>query len=269
MKHLDTHRFGKLLVWTAQSNKTEILRALTMLFIICFGFQMMPALLCLAHGSATFLADYLHVWFNMISLILGAYIWISGIRIFRNMLTKEQRINYLMLPATDLEKWLVRIVYIFTVYIVGGILVFVVADLLRMGFYLLFYGDYVASATVFVWDFLHILNPALNDKNLALFVLFVSGTVWSHSFFLLGGTLFRKQPFIFSSFMMFLLALLLGSILDFIHSHVLISLSRDELNLVFYAVASAGFALTVMHYWLSYKIFHHMQVINNKWLNVL
>lgn len=242
-----------------------------MLFVVCFGLQMMPALF--VFGATEYVPTQLHHSIQTITLVLAAYIWVSSVHIFRNMRTKEQRINYLMLPATDLEKWLARVAYIFIVFFVGGILVFVVSDLLRMGIYELLYGDYFESATASACDMICAVfpNPMQDEKSLAMFILFSSGVAWVHSYYLLGGTLFRKLAFIFSSFVMFVMWLILAVIVDFMEDHISINIcfSRDDFNYLCYAVAFVAFSLTVIHYWLSYKIFHHMQVINNKWLNIL
>lgn len=224
MTQFNINRFGKLLVWTAQSNRKDIASTLATVFIIFFAFQMIPAIQCL--GDTDSMPVIITNWTGVASIVLGVLIWVSGTFIFKNMRTKEQRISYLMVPATDLEKWLARIVYIFAVYFIG-----------------------------------------LNLAYIAAIIL----VVWGHSVYLLGGTLFRKQPFILTSLAMFALNMILGTVVSLINNFVPIFyyLGEWDANIIFGILAFIGLALTVMNYWLSYKIFSHMQVINNKWLNIL
>ena len=37
---------------------------------------------------------------------------------------------------------------------------------------------------------------------------------------------------------------------------------------VFYAIGTVLAAIAVLNWWLSYRIFKRMQVINNKWINL-
>lgn len=270
MTQFNINRFGKLLVWTAQSNRKDIASTLATVFIIFFAFQMIPAIQCL--GDTDSMPVIITNWTGVASIVLGVLIWVSGTFIFKNMRTKEQRISYLMVPATDLEKWLARIVYIFAVYFIGLNLAYIAADVLRMGFFQLFYGDYFLSSTTDIWGSVNFTSFPMSGKyyymiNIAAIIL----VVWSHSVYLLGGTLFRKQPFILTSLAMFALNMILGTVVSLINNFVPIFyyLGEWDADIILGILAFIGLALTVMNYWLSYKIFSHMQVINNKWLNIL
>lgn len=60
------------------------------------------------------------------------YLTISGCWIMNNMKTKEQRITFKMLPASDLEKFIVRALYITVVWVLIGVVAFCLADFCRM-----------------------------------------------------------------------------------------------------------------------------------------
>lgn len=57
---------------------------------------------------------------------------VGGSMVFRNMRTKQQRIAYMMLPASNMEKYVTRVVMV----VLGGLLMsvvsFVLADQLQM-----------------------------------------------------------------------------------------------------------------------------------------
>lgn len=272
MKQFNTNRFGKLLVWTAQSNRKDVLTSLGTLFIFFFAFQMIPALDCL--GDTDGLTNAISNWTGVAVVMLAVYILISGAFIFKNLRTKEQRINYFMVPATNLEKWLARIGYVLVVYIFGAILTYIAADVLRMGIYQLFYGDYFMSATAELFGGFHFASIRVaGDYCYMINIAAIVSVIWIHSVYLLGGTLFRKQPFILTSFVMFALNILFVTAVSFINNFVsffdLLNEWDADPNIILGVLAFIGMALTMMNYWLSYKIFSHMQVINNKWLNVL
>ena len=98
-----------------------------------------------------------------------------------------------------------------------------------------------------------------------------------HSLFIVGGTLFRRQPFLLTCATIAIVVILLGTILnqmdvsfDF-KTGVLDENTRKIITTfhpAFYILHSVLCPLVIFHYWLSYKLFTRMQVINNKWLNV-
>ena len=98
-----------------------------------------------------------------------------------------------------------------------------------------------------------------------------------HSLYIVGGTLFRRQQFLFTSATIAVVGILLIIILNQIHPDwEFISGTWDEktetynqiFHPFFYILNTTLCALIVFHYWASYKLFTRMQVINNKWLNV-
>ena len=81
--------------------------------------------------------------------------------------------------------------------------------------------------------------------------------IWMHSVYTLGGTVFRKSAWIITS----LLLLVLGIILMW--SKFEVSLMADGVIIILIFLVFAG-----LNYFMSYKIFCRMQLINNKWINL-
>ena len=101
-----------------------------------------------------------------------------------------------------------------------------------------------------------------------------------HSLYIVGGTLFRRQQFLMTSATIAVVVILLIIVrnqidwnsvnIDFING------TWDEktktyttiFHPFFYILNTAVTLFIPIHYWISYKLFTRMQVINNKWLNV-
>ena len=61
--------------------------------------------------------------------------------VFRNMRTKQQRIAYMMLPASNMEKYVTRVVMVALGGLLMSVVSFVLADQLQMVFIKLIFGD--------------------------------------------------------------------------------------------------------------------------------
>ena len=115
------------------------------------------------------------------------------------------------------------------------------------------------------------------EKNLSLF-LFSLFTVclYIQSLFILGGSLFRKQHIILTSVSVMLYFVVLFKVVEWVvvwfgmedKSISIVNNGEVTNALLYWSFIIGCWALVVIHYWLSYKFFTRMQVINNKWLNV-
>lgn len=206
---------------------------------------------------------------------------------FMQMKTRQQRAAFLMLPASNLEKWLVRFVTV-TVGTACMICVSVLAaDLIRFVFALFVTpGDYYFVTWHIVrgcFDSVDAVSVHYNELPMSILateVFLASWTLLNHSFYALGGSLFRRQPLLLtlaSQFVIVLVLLLLGAEVAVGHIDRMLWDSMDvgvdiqtdiESVAVIYAVSAAFLALSALFYWLSYKLFTRMQVINDKWLNL-
>jgi hypothetical protein len=174
---------------------------------------------------------------------------------------------YLMWPASNLEKYLVSLVLNVVMAAIGTIICIIIADALRVLVDAL-------SGRIVVWAIPMIFDlKTLNLNPLIAWGPFLSEILLIHAAYILGGTLFRKQQFVLTT----IAIVIIGYIMVFTwHSPVIDNANLFDLdekgkslpNAWFYVVSIGGYLLTALCYWLSYKIFCRMQVINNKWLNV-
>jgi len=206
--------------------------------------------------------------FFFIAMLFGASF------LFSHMKETRQRTTYLMWPVSNLEKYLVPLVHNILLLGVGTLVAYHLADALRV------LVDWTTGRVV-IWGwpmFWDIVSRPFDGSAPWQLTAFVIGSyLWFHSLYILGGSLFRRQQFLLTS-----IAIVIGFFLFVWTTHTLAEVSgvnnRFEFMALhdgvwhvhwsYYIILTAEYGLTALHYWLSYKIFCRMQVINNKWLNV-
>ena len=195
---------------------------------------------------------------------------------FSQMKDTRSRSAYLLWPVSHLEKYVISLLLNIVLAAVLTFAAYVLADALRV------FIDWV-TGRVIVWGVPKLFEPlgsnaAFDDWQSAW--MFITAVFYIHSLYIVGGTLFRRQQFLMTSAAIVVIVILeaiiqnqiswIGDGLQFVNS------TWDEKTLTytttfypaFYILNTVLCALTVFHYWASYKLFTRMQVINNKWLNV-
>ena len=131
MSNFNTKRFIQTFKWSMQATKKEIATiagCMFFLYLVPFIISVMSS-----HGEPDIIVES-----NIQSATITCtffftfYLTISGCWIMNNMKTKEQRITFKMLPASDLEKFIVRALYITVVWVLIGVVAFCLADFCRM-----------------------------------------------------------------------------------------------------------------------------------------
>lgn len=220
-----------------------------------------------------------------ILIICTVIFFIAAACIFNNMKSKGQRINFLMLPANNLEKYMARMTC-FTVFTAIMLAISVViSDFVQFIFSIFMTPGHHASELLGLSHFAVArikdlsdtdacpMNHIIPDKYL-LILFFGSFAVWTHSFLALGGSFFRKNPTLLSIISLFAVIALGGYIIYnlsqidwgenkfwrhfFNNYHCICLLSASTVILL----------ISAFNYWASYKLFTRMQVICNKWINI-
>ena len=174
---------------------------------------------------------------------------------------------YLMWPASNLEKYLVSLVLNVVMAAIGTIICVIIADALRVLVDAL-------SGRIVVWAIPMIFDlKTFNLNPLIACGPFLSEILLIHAAYILGGTLFRKQQFVLTTIAIVIIGYIMvftwhSPVIDNANLFGLDEKGKSVPNAWFYVVSIGGYLLTALCYWLSYKIFCRMQVINNKWLNV-
>lgn len=131
MSNFNTKRFIQTLKWSAMATKKEIATIAGCMFFL----YMVPFIMSVisTQGEPDIVADASIENATLVcTFFFGVYTMISGCWIMNNMKTKEQRITFKMLPASDLEKFIVRVLYITVVWMLIGVVAFCLADFCRM-----------------------------------------------------------------------------------------------------------------------------------------
>lgn len=275
MKNFDINRFGSVLKWNALMTKKEILTntaSMTFAFVVIAVVQVMSS----RNKSDVVVADNFNSFTSLALFVFLIICSIGGCWIFNNMKTKEQRITFKMLPATDLEKFVVRALYATVVWWLMAFVAFCLADLFRMLVSLIAGVSITGSAVpLFLSMIFANTNVSINSLNTndvafatAIFVMAHAWVFWVHSLYILGGTLFRRRQFVQTTLAHCVIGLVFTPILiNFVDTSYAVALREAIISMVW--VAAVVFIVWgLVDWWLSYRIFRRMQVINNKWLNV-
>lgn len=193
---------------------------------------------------------------------------------FSGLKTKQQRIGYFSLPATNLEKYVssfvVTNVGVFAIMILGGL----TADILRFIFKALIgYTNSSMVMTTIAKGFVELFNEAIKleingdvNRETAQLIIFtvVMGGVYSYTLYLLGGSVFRKSQWLWTSIAGVVLMMTSIAILN---KYVVI-VDEEGLVPLCWMLSVVFVVLSIFNVWASYKVFTRMEVINNKWLNL-
>ena len=196
--------------------------------------------------------------------------------LFSSMKDTRKRSAFLLWPVSNLEKYTINLLLSILWLAIITVGAYLLADTLRV------FVDWVTGRIV-IWGFPKLAEPFGNNaafEHWQTAWMFFTWVFYIHSLYIVGGTLFRRQQFLLTSCTIVLVAILLTMLLNQIDWNSMniefITGTWDEktetytqiFHPFFYILNTAVTLLIFVHYWVSYKLFTRMQVINNKWLNV-
>ena len=207
---------------------------------------------------------------------------------------KRKREAFLMLPASNLEKFLALMTYTSVICVLGVFLAFVLGDSLRMAWFWIS-GPYTEAKVSYIgnpteyyywWSSAipkmmdnltpHILEAdSCNWFYLVMNIVVIAAiAVWTHSLLIIGGTLLRKYSFVASMLVFILFVWLLSWTIHHFGLYLFWSdVWKDghhyvsEVGILAYVLAILLPVLAVFNYWASFHIFKNFQLITNKWTN--
>ena len=175
---------------------------------------------------------------------------------------RQQRINELMLPATNLEKFVARVLLVAVIYPLAICASFIVADGLQQLISMIIAHGERMSMVVAYFD---IDTYVSADSPLWTKAL---STLSNYSIAIYGGLLFRKLAWL-KSIVVFFIVIILFLIGYFFLRLYLYEYTDYEVVLIgdsYDSMISIGVSLLM--FWSSYKIYTRLQVINNRWRNI-
>lgn len=199
------------------------------------------------------------------------FMGIGGCFMACNMKTKQQRIAFLSLPSSNLEKFLSRFLWCTLGFFLFFCVAMITADLLRAIFCLSIHGNACGSVLAYYFKMLGMAsfnNPNGNfDMEIVYAVIMVTSVaLYSHSVYLLGGVFFRKFNWILTTVVCYAVSPLLALLTYYFDIDPVVE--PDGLTATAYIVTGVCLLLTVFNYWASYRLFCRSQVICNKIVNI-
>lgn len=292
MNSFSFNRFGKTLRWVMAVNFRTLLMWTIGSVVAVFVGELMSAEIgrYSADEMVRLYGTMGCALFILVSLIMASTI-VSSVN------EKRKRQAFLMIPSTNLEKFLSLLVYTSVICVACVLLAFVLGDCLRMAWFKMqsYFVEYQVQVSVsdpaetyHGWSsalpkLIENLTPNVLDPDsyrrtwfynaMNIFVIFAIA-VWNLSLMTICGTLLRKYAFVVASLIIILCSILLSWT---IHHFGLFLFWGDvwkdgvhyesEVGALAYVLAVLLPALAVFNYWASFHIFKHFELITNKWTN--
>ena len=231
--------------------------------------------------------------FGCVAFMLMLVIFISTVVYSVN--SKRKREAFLMLPASNLEKFLALVFYTTIVLTLCLCLALVIGDSLRMGWMWINEPSVGTISIKFeqtgeTWHWWASAIPQMvdnltpnvlkaNDYHYSTWyttmqlVFILAFTLWAHSLFTLGGVYLRKYSFVLTGLFFILCMVLLAKCIHTYHLTMFTShwengtYISEEVGTLAYVLTILLPLLSVFNYWTSFRIFKGFQLITNKWTN--
>ena len=229
-------------------------------------------------------SEYIHIVKNTSGfcvIFFGFAMLFGASYLFSQMKDTRKRSAYLLWPVSNSEKYIISLLHSIVLMAIITVASIIAADALRV------LVDAI-TGRVFVWGVPLYGNDILSVPELQAMLMVVTWMFYFHSLYIIGGTLFRRFQFLSTSItivtvVILLLILIKQTGLDFIDYHLIEYVPNKQHMLPdgtsfytyraiytprFYCAVLGGWLVIAAHYWVSFKLFCRIQVINNKWLNV-
>ena len=268
MKTFEWNRFLHTLCWIMRSNKGALLRMAVCMFVLFFCMEEIIAFVERNEAGNVPMASFI-----MCMFVWQAGMYYSASQIIADTGKKTSAITFLMHPSSNAEKYIARWVYVVVVWAVVSALVYVAADVFRFYFNMLVGWHFGDTSKPVLLRTVNILNKLSTKANISSpdyaenIVVMLFYVLWAHSFFILGGSVFRRHRFILSTFAFFVLQLILSVCRFYVSLDSILS-SVGTITVRLYILMAVLLVFISFNYWASYRIFTRMGIAGGKYLNV-
>lgn len=278
METFNIQRFGNVCTRLVMLRKREyfnIFLAITLFVALSCIFACNPF-----SGEAKETLEYAYSFFQVVGSIYVfavVLIIVNGANIIRDLKTKQQRIDELVLPATNLEKFTARVLASTVLVLILAAAGIVAGDILQMLINMLLHKGTFGSISLYATKQMYSMMETniLAIENVAhkpIRFMFVLTLISSNAFYLLGGMLFRKTAWLKTTLAVIVISIALFSM--FVgYAYVVYGYT----NYVFYMpewMQESWFNITLLIvqtcacYYFAYRIYCRLQAINTRWLNI-
>ena len=188
MESFNIDRFGKTLRWVMAVN----FRTLLMWTLGFFAGVFLAEMLVFTFADSTESAQDSALSLGIPFCLIGVLACLSSI--MSDVNKKTRRTAFLMLPASNLEKYLSLVFYVTVVWVACVVLSLIAGDTLRMAVRALCFGDKWISTIPLLLDAL--MPYSLKRLWMPEIVFMVLMLIFIHSLYILGGTWLRKYAFV-------------------------------------------------------------------------
>lgn len=278
METFNIQRFGNVCTRLVMLRKREyfnIFLAITLFVALSCIFACNPF-----SGEAKETLEYAYSFFQVVGSIYVfavVLIIVNGANIIRDLKTKQQRIDELVLPATNLEKFTARVLASTVLVLILAAAGIVAGDILQMLINMLLHKGTFGSISLYATKQMYSMmeTSILAIENVAhkpIRFMFVLTLISSNAFYLLGGMLFRKTAWLKTTLAVIVISIALFSM--FVgYAYVVYGYT----NYVVYIpewMQDSWFNITLLIvqtcacYYFAYRIYCRLQAINTRWLNI-
>lgn len=278
METFNIQRFGNVCTRLVMLRKREyfnIFLAITLFVALSCIFACNPF-----SGEAKETLEYAYSFFQVVGSIYVfavVLIIVNGANIIRDLKTKQQRIDELVLPATNLEKFTARVLASTVLVLILAAAGIVAGDILQMLINMLLHKGTFGSISLYATKQMYSMMETniLAIENVAhkpIRFMFVLTLISSNAFYLLGGMLFRKTAWLKTTLAVIVISIALFSM--FVgYAYVVYGYT----NYVVYIpewIQESWFNITLLIvqtcacYYFAYRIYCRLQAINTRWLNI-
>lgn len=278
METFNIQRFGNVCTRLVMLRKREyfnIFLAITLFVALSCIFACNPF-----SGEAKETLEYAYSFFQVVGSIYVfavVLIIVNGANIIRDLKTKQQRIDELVLPATNLEKFTARVLASTVLVLILAAAGIVAGDILQMLINMLLHKGTFGSISLYATKQMYSMmeTKILAIENVAhkpIRFMFVLTLISSNAFYLLGGMVFRKTAWLKTTLAVIVISIALFSM--FVgYAYVVYGYT----NYVVYMpewMQDSWFNITLLIvqtcacYYFAYRIYCRLQAINTRWLNI-
>lgn len=260
MNAFNFNRFLRTFSYMLTIRRRELIQLSLIVFVIMGGLSTLVRMFASDPNDVIEFSKFMII-FAMIAFPLFA----PG-KLLKDMKQKQDVNRNLMLPASNLEKFVVRLLFVVVLMPLFALVGLLAGDFLQfmVGFCM---GD--KSAAMGCLDITFSKAGILINGTQSPFLFVIILFLWVQSVYVFGGVFFRKAKSLLSTISWILMVIIFGLVVDmndFIASDfALFTITPETANSIMFVVMAI---MTAVHYYVSYKVFCRVQVINNKWFNI-
>ena len=214
----------------------------------------------------------IHHFTEIVAFVCGVVSMVYLSQMMKPMETKTSRINYLMLPATNAEKFVSRLLMATIGFWITAIVALAFATASRYIFMPFMYVNPDLYHPIFgnvMAEFFDFSGPNINLNGTAMLSNFEGGmlilmfVVWGYSVYMLGGNIWYKNAFIKTVAAMTVITILGNIVLFSLISAFESEITKEIFTILLNTATGVFTVLTIVNIWLSYRLFRRAQVIRN------